>query len=147
VSETDNSPRVLVVEDNYFLATELVEELIDQGAAVIGPASNLSAAMELVEKHECELDAASLDVNLNGQLVFPVAEMLRAHGIPFVFATGYDVAIIPEALRDVPRIEKPVHASKLAHDLLDFAHNHHRERTRGTMQRAQDIPNRVLPRN
>jgi hypothetical protein len=51
---------------------------------------------------------AILDINLGGAMVYPVADALRARGVPFIFATGYEAWSIPEAYSDVPRCEKPV---------------------------------------
>lgn len=99
--------RVLVVEDT-FLVAEILAELLDScGCGVVGPAPRVAGALRLVR--EAELDGALLDVNLAGELCFPVAAELRDRGIPFVFLTGYDDSgIIPPEFRSVPRLSKPV---------------------------------------
>ncbi|MDP8921195.1 MAG: response regulator [Pseudomonadota bacterium] len=99
--------RVLVVEDEYMLAQELREGLERQGAEVIGPVPTVAEAMELLRQGPAP-DIAILDINLQGEMVYPVADALRAQGIPFLFATGYEPWAIPEAYKDVPRAEKPV---------------------------------------
>jgi hypothetical protein len=70
------------------------------------------------------LDGAILDVNLCGLPVYPVAEALRRRGVPFMFATGYDGAVIPEAYADVTRWEKPFSADLLARRLPELMRSH-----------------------
>jgi DNA-binding response OmpR family regulator len=98
--------RILVAEDDYFVADELVQALESAGAEILGPVADLRQANQLARSGA--IDAAVLDVNLMGQLSFPVADTLAEHGVPFLFATGYDPAIIPYAHRDVPCFTKPV---------------------------------------
>lgn len=99
--------RVLVVEDEYLLAEDACMELDRLGAVVMGPVPTVREALDLVAGTPAP-DAAILDINLGGEMAFPVADALRARGIPFVFATGYDAEVIPEAYAAVPRIEKPL---------------------------------------
>jgi DNA-binding response OmpR family regulator len=101
--------RVLVVEDDYFLASELEQELAAAGAAVLGPVPSVKAALDLLE-HETP-DAAVLDVNLGGEMVFPVADALAAGGVPFFFVTGYDRAVLPERHAAARWLSKPVETS------------------------------------
>ncbi len=98
--------RLLVVEDEAMVAMLVEDMLAELGHSVVGPAMRLDQALPLAR--EAEFDFAILDVNLGGQLSFPVAEVLRARGIPFIFATGYDAQAILPAYADVPRAEKPV---------------------------------------
>ena len=107
---------ILVVEDEFLTADEIVWVFESLGARVIGPAPSLDQALACIEAAD-RLDAATLDVNLRGQMVFPVADVLRRRGVPFVFATGYDQKIIPERFRTVPRFEKPVDPARLARAL------------------------------
>lgn len=79
--------RILVVEDEFLIASVLCDMLEDSGAVVLGPAATVAEAMQLL--HENPVDAALLDMNLNGQWSDPVAEDLQARRIPFVFTTGY----------------------------------------------------------
>lgn len=99
--------RVLVVEDEYLLAEDVGEELERQGATVVGPVPSVRDALALLASEPAP-HAAILDINLGGEMAYPVADALRARGIPFVFATGYDAEAIPETYAGVPRIEKPV---------------------------------------
>jgi len=99
--------RVLVVEDNLLLAEVTKLLLEESGCQVVGPAGWLERGLELAE-HE-PLDGALLDINLHGDMSFPIAEKLSARGVPFVFVTGYeDRSIVPLAYRSAPRLDKPV---------------------------------------
>lgn len=109
--------KVLVVEDEYFLADDICRALRRAGAVVVGPFRELSEGTAAVEATP-DLSSAVLDVNLDGTMVFPLADMLRGRGIPFVFTTGYDEGAIPAAYRDVPRYEKPVDAGSVARVLV-----------------------------
>jgi CheY-like chemotaxis protein len=99
--------RVLVAEDEYMLADDLRRELGRQGAEVMGPAGTLKQALDLL-RAASPPDLAILDVNLQGEMVYRVADALRARGVPFVFVTGYATCDIPEAYADVPRLQKPI---------------------------------------
>jgi CheY-like chemotaxis protein len=98
--------RILVVEDEYMLADDLCFALSESGAQVLGPVASVQEAIEFVAR-EAQIDAAVLDVNLRGDMVFPVADALRARGVPFAFTTGYDQWALPERFSDTPRVEKP----------------------------------------
>ena len=98
--------RVLIVEDEYLLADDLSLVLGDAGAHVLGPVASVEDGMTLIGNTP-SIDAAVLDVNLCGDMVFPVADELRSRGIPFAFATGYDEWAFPERFAGVPRVEKP----------------------------------------
>lgn len=86
--------RILIVEDEYVIADLLASELAAAGAIVVGPVGTLPQALRIVEAED-DVDAAVLDVNLGGKKVFPVADILSARQIPFVFLTGYDPETIP----------------------------------------------------
>lgn len=105
--------RVLVVEDDYFIASEICTALKRAGAAIIGPAPDLETGLATIRR---ELpDCAVLDINLHGQLAFQIAAELRARGIPSIFATGYDDSVIPESLAHAVRLEKPIDLAALLH--------------------------------
>ena len=108
--------RVLVVEDEYMLVLDLEESLRAAGATVVGPVPSVAEAMTILDEEEA-LDAAVLDVNLGGEMAYPVADRLLALGVPFVFATGYGEADIPARLGHVPRCEKPVDLARVAQAL------------------------------
>jgi len=106
--------RLLVVEDDYLIAVDLARDLARRGAEVVGPAGSVRDALALVEAEGDRLDGAVLDINLRDQRVYPVADALAARGVPFVFLTGYDAWVIPDAHAGVPRCEKPVSSTLLA---------------------------------
>ena len=97
--------RVLIVEDEYYLAADLAEALQARGARIVGPVGTFDEALAAVAADE--IDMALLDMNLRGEMSFAVAERLAEAGIPFVIATGYSTESLPESLRDRPRVEKP----------------------------------------
>jgi CheY-like chemotaxis protein len=105
--------RILVVEDEYFLADDMAHSLQKLGAEVVGPVPTRDKALALLSSGE-RVDAAVLDINLRGETVFPVAETLIRQGVPFVFATGYDQSAVPAAYKEVPRWEKPFRPDELA---------------------------------
>ncbi|WP_201842033.1 response regulator [Microvirga zambiensis] len=108
--------RILVVEDEYFIADEMALALRAFGAEVIGPVPTMDKAIKIVESTE-PIHAAILDVNLKGARVFPLADILGERGIPFVFATGYSGTAIPAAYEAVPLWEKPFDPRALAQAL------------------------------
>jgi CheY-like chemotaxis protein len=95
--------RVLLVEDEIMIALLVEEILAEFGHTVVGPASRVDRALELVASEA--IDVAILDVNIDDKDVYPVAEALAARGIPFMFVSGYGT--LPERFRDRPRLTKP----------------------------------------
>ncbi|WP_199789484.1 response regulator [Sorangium cellulosum] len=87
------------------IASSLEDALIDLGCVVIGPALNMSDAIRLAR--EAEMDGASLDVNIAGEKVYAVADILMERGIPFVFMTGYGNAGLRESDLSRPVLQKP----------------------------------------
>ena len=110
---------VLVVEDDYFVASDTASVLADHGARVLGPVPDLARARGILaaESPHCAL----LDVNLKGAFVFELAEELQAHGVPAIFATGYDASILPPSLRGAPCLTKPVESRDLVRVIRDQA--------------------------
>lgn len=106
-NRTAPAGRLLIVEDESLIAMELCKELRSLGWTIIGPAATIDEAMSLVADADMP-DAAVLDVNLGGTLVYPLAEMLKARGVPFVLCTGYQQLDDHEHFRDWPLIRKPV---------------------------------------
>jgi DNA-binding NarL/FixJ family response regulator len=99
--------RILLVEDEYMIAQDMAYELQALGADVIGPAPSVERALRLIEEDPA-IDTGFLDINLNGERAYPIAEALLARGIRVVFTTGYDEAAIDPRFADVPRCSKPV---------------------------------------
>ena len=98
--------RVLIVEDESLVAMLLETILEDMECIPVGPASNIDDGENLA-RDTADLDAALLDVNVAGRQVFPVAEVLKARGVPFVFSTGYGEGGLPEEWRGQPTLQKP----------------------------------------
>ncbi|WP_076068276.1 response regulator [Sphingomonas montana] len=103
---------ILVVEDEYLLAQELCAGLAAESAHVIGPAATVKQGEDFL-RNTSELDAAILDVNLRGEQVFRLADMLVERKVPFMFTTGYDASIIPDRFAHVARYEKPLRVSQI----------------------------------
>ena len=82
--------RVLIVEDEALIASFIEDFLIDLGCDVVGPAMRMKEAVDLAR--EAAIDGATLDVNIVGEKIYPVADILTERGIPFVFMTGYGAA-------------------------------------------------------
>lgn len=116
-AEKLSGQHVLIVEDEYFLAQDLVDHFEEIGVQVLGPAASVSEALRLLES--AEVQGAILDVNLRGERVYPVADVLRQRHVPFVFASGYGGELEPRAYADVPRCIKPVDFSVLAKTLVE----------------------------
>ena len=110
------SKRILVVEDDVLIRLDIVSELRNAGCIVIGPASRLEAAMTLAEGRD--LDAAVLDVFLEGAYAWPLAGVLKVKGVPFIFQTGFGQFLdIPPAFASVRRLEKPLKPGTLRLEL------------------------------
>lgn len=103
--------RVLVVEDDYFIADEICTTLRNSGAEVLGPSPDLEHGLHMAKSER--IDCAVLDINLHGDLAFSLASELRMRGTPSIFATGYDQSVLPGAFSDSVRLEKPVNLSEL----------------------------------
>lgn len=108
--------RILVVEDEYFIAQELLLLLRETGAEPVGPVSTLAQALGLAARAGA-LDGAILDVNLGGEMVWPLVDLLRSRGVRIVLATGYSDLAIPERYADLPRCEKPTGSRDLLRHL------------------------------
>ncbi|HEY6645144.1 response regulator [Povalibacter sp.] len=104
--------QVLVVEDEMIVALEIEDLLRDAGYEVVGPVGTLPEALDLARNRS--LDAAILDINLDGQWSVPVAVELQRRSIPFILATGYADSALPAHWRDLPRLMKPFNGGDLA---------------------------------
>jgi DNA-binding NtrC family response regulator len=107
--------RVLVIEDEYFLAKDLENSLSAAGAGVVGPIPNIADAVE--QAAQGAFDVAVIDINLRGFASFVIAEQLQDRGVPFLFATGYSDVSIPARFRNVTRWEKPYLMDRLLADI------------------------------
>jgi len=105
--------RVLLVEDEALVAMLVEDMLADEGCEVAATASRLGEALTLAGDTGLAIDLAILDVNLAGEPVFAVAEILSKRGVPFAFATGYGAGGLPEAWRHRPTLQKPFTAADI----------------------------------
>ena len=103
---------VLMVEDEYLIADALCSAFEMEEMHVVGPFPNIAAAMDALDQGVMA-DAAVLDVNLNGERVFPLADRLMAENVPIILTTGYDSDAIPRDYAHLQRLQKPVHLHEL----------------------------------
>ena len=107
--------KVLIVEDEMIVAWLLEDMLAELGCVVVGPTASVKQALAMIDA--APIEVAVLDVNLNGEMSYPVADALTARGVPFVFVTGYDKGRMPDGYRDLPVLQKPFHRVELT-DML-----------------------------
>lgn len=100
-------PRVILVEDEALVAMMMEDLLTELGCEVVGSFGGLKPAMDWLSTQSDLPDGAVLDVNLGGEMVFPLARELRLRGVPFVFATGYG-ALPEDGFSETPLLHKPV---------------------------------------
>jgi DNA-binding response OmpR family regulator len=105
--------KILVVEDDYIVATECGAMLRRHGANVLGPVPDAARARAalFVERPDCIL----LDINLKGEMAFDLAREIVVRGIPVIFTTGYDSSVLPASLRSRTLLQKPVETRELIH--------------------------------
>jgi CheY-like chemotaxis protein len=116
MTEALQGVKVLVVEDEYLVATLMEDILESAGCVVAGPIPRLAQALDAASSEAC--DVAVLDVNLAGERVYPVADILAQRNVPFVFVTGYGV--LPGEYANRPRLCKPFKMADLLDTLSDI---------------------------
>jgi two-component sensor histidine kinase/DNA-binding response OmpR family regulator len=104
-------PRVLLVEDEALVAMMIQECLAEFGYQVVGPICTASEAAARAK--DGPLEAAVLDINLGDGAVYPIADMLAARGVPFIFVTGYDADSVDARFRKIPILQKPIEREML----------------------------------
>jgi CheY-like chemotaxis protein len=97
--------RILVVEDEAMVGMLLEDMALDCGGEIIGPVATFDQALAVAR--EAAFDVVILDLNLNGILSYPIAEIVRGRGIPVIFATGYGTDGLREDFRGYPTLQKP----------------------------------------
>ena len=107
---------IMLVEDEAIVALAVNDSLTDLGFSVLGPFSRVSDACRALQDNQ--VDAAILDVNLDGEMVYSLAEMLTARKIPFVFATGYGAESIESRFEHIPVLQKPIEKDMLTRVFL-----------------------------
>jgi CheY-like chemotaxis protein len=103
--------RVLVVEDEVIVGMLLEDMLGELGCEVAAISTHLDEALGLART--LDVDFAVLDINLDGRQSFPVADVLRARGVPFLFATGYGAKILKPPYSGLPTLQKPFQIADL----------------------------------
>ncbi|KXI55776.1 hypothetical protein ACS48_00320, partial [Bacillus cereus] len=103
---------VFLVEDEVMIRMMVADMLEELGCKVAAEAGDIAEALRLAEA--TAFDIAILDVNVNGQVISPVADVIQAQGRPFIFATGYGSAGLPEQYRDRPALQKPFQLDALS---------------------------------
>ena len=102
---------ILVVEDDFFIATDLCRSLAAEGGKVLGPVGRIEDALGLITQSD-HIDAAFVDLNLHGVMAYAVADALTERSIPFLIVTGYDSAAIPERFKSIAHCQKPIALDK-----------------------------------
>src|SRR3978361_1541682 len=103
---------VFLVEDEVMIRMMVEDMLKGLGSRVAAEAREIGQALRLAQS--TEFDLAILDVNVNGKVISPVADLLKARNRPFIFATGYGSSGLPEEYRDRPALQKPFQLETLA---------------------------------
>jgi two-component SAPR family response regulator len=98
--------RILIVEDRYLLACDIAREVEALGGEVVGPFRSASQVLE--KDNAFDVDLALLDIHLEGEFVYPIAEKLMQIGAPFIFLSGYELEELPEVWRDRMILAKPL---------------------------------------
>lgn len=102
---------VLVIEDEPYLAEELADYLTALGMVVVGPFPSTQRALIGIEGRR--LDCAVLDINLNGETSYSIAELLADREVPFLFMSGYSRDILPARFSSQPMVKKPMYPGEL----------------------------------
>src|ERR1700736_5015337 len=109
---------VFLVEDEVMIRMMVADMLEELGFSIAAEAGEINEAIRLAQS--AEFDLAILDVNVNGKMISPVAELITARNRPFIFATGYGSSGLPEEYRNRPALQKPFQIATLAR-LIDSA--------------------------
>lgn len=111
MNSDSGAKRILVIEDEMMVAMGLELALADAGYDIVGPFGRMDQAMDAARNGQ--MDLALLDVNVRGEAIFPVAEILAARGIPFAFLTGYGREMLPIGFKAGRVLSKPFQSGTL----------------------------------
>ena len=103
---------VFLVEDEVMIRMMVADMLEELGYSIAAEAGDISEAIRLAQS--TDFDVAILDVNVNGKVISPVADLIKARNRPLIFATGYGSSGLPEEYRDRPSLQKPFQIETLA---------------------------------
>jgi CheY-like chemotaxis protein len=118
MSDTPAARRILVVEDEYLIRMLLEDMLVEIGYEVAASVGSLAEAKAAVEAGG--FDGAILDVNLDGEEIYPIAEILAARALPFVFVTGYGESSLADPFGNRPALQKPFQTEQLQKALAEL---------------------------
>lgn len=104
--------RILIVEDEYYVADDLRSLLGGSGVEVVGPVPTADDARAMIAGSD-RLDAVLLDINLRGDMAYDLADELAAGQVPFAFVTGYDRSVLPDRFAQSHAVRKPVEQADL----------------------------------
>jgi two-component SAPR family response regulator len=118
-SAGQNAPKALVLEDELLVALHVAQLLSDLGFQVVGPIARVIDALSLIDNHS-DLSIALLDINLAGEMSWPVARALLEREVPFIFITGYQPAeiLFPSDLSESTLLIKPINSCDLNKTLM-----------------------------
>ena len=114
-ADSQSGRKILVVEDESMIAIMLEDMLEDLGYGLAGVAAKPKQALEILAANH--VDAAILDVNLDGHSSYEIAAVLEERGIPFLFSTGYAALAVEERFRARPFLQKPFRQEELGRAL------------------------------
>jgi CheY-like chemotaxis protein len=111
---------ILIAEDETLIGLDLKDTLQGAGCRTLGPFRTVQPALDMLPSHD--VAAAVLDINLNGERVFALADALSVANIPFLFVSAYDPSVVPVAHRDRPFLRKPFLPAELLRELAHLIH-------------------------
>jgi ActR/RegA family two-component response regulator len=109
--------RILIVEDEYYLAEDCAQEIVRHGMQVVGPIGKVESALQTLAQDGP--DCAIIDLNLQGELAFKVVQAVRDRGVPFIVYTGYSKLAFPVQVAGIVTVEKPTSAAEAVLKLLE----------------------------
>ncbi|AUW57343.1 response regulator [Sphingobium sp. SCG-1] len=107
----DSGARILILEDDVFLADDMRRSLEDAGYEVLGPFDEQSS--ELSHAFDREPHAAILDMKLRGDGTSAIVDRLQSLDIPIIVPAGYAHAEVRSRISDLSLVEKPYSMSKI----------------------------------
>jgi len=111
--------RILIVEDDWLIASQLSDVLTDEGAKIVGPFANMIDALQNLSDLTA-IDGAILDVGLGEVTSYPLAEALKTTQIPYMFLTGLPQDQLPKEFARARHLQKPFRSGELVRLLLDM---------------------------
>ncbi len=107
----DKICRILVIEDESMLSSSIEDMVRELDCQVVGPAARLDHALTLAL--QSDIDVAILIINVDGSVIYPVADVLRFRGIPFLFSVGDDFRPLPQRFEGTRTLPKPFSSQAL----------------------------------